>query len=92
MQSIGVGFLCYTIMTFRIRKILMTNMLREIGIKSVNTQLSKAFSVSICACIFISTLNMLTVPIGLIRNATNEQIFSTIKQISIGIENFSQAT
>lgn len=84
LQSIGVGFLCYTIMTFRIRKILMTNMLREIGIKSVNTQLSKTLSVSICACIFISTLNMLTVPIGLIKNVANEQnIFKTFLTFSL---------
>lgn len=59
-------------------------MLREIGIKSVNTQLSKTLSVSICACIFISTLNMLTVPIGLIKNVANEQnIFETFLTFSL---------
>ena len=64
-QSIGVGFLCYTIVVFVIKKTKMAKLMREVGI-FVNTDLSKTLSVAVTASVYISIFNITTIPIGLI--------------------------
>lgn len=69
-QSVGVGFLCYTIVVFRIKKILMANALRKVGV-SVDADLSKTLSVAITSSVYIAMFNMITVPIGILINETS---------------------
>lgn len=64
-QSVGVGYICYSLTVFRIKKVLMVNVLHEVGLH-INNDLSKTLSVAITACVYISILNMITVPIGLL--------------------------
>lgn len=75
-QSVGVGFICYTIVVFRVKKILMTQMLRDVGVP-VNTDLSKTLSVAITACVYISLFNMMTVPIGTLMGKASGNLLNT---------------
>ncbi|MCR5763707.1 MAG: hypothetical protein K6G00_10045 [Treponema sp.] len=70
LQSIGVGFICYTLVVFRIKRIIMAEALQEVGI-SINNDLSKTLSVAITASVYISIFNMMTVPIGLLMGRSD---------------------
>ena len=74
LQSVGVGFLCYTLNVFLTKKILMTNKMREVGIE-VSNNLSRNLTIAIASCVYISLMNMITVPINLIKHPS-EQGFS----------------
>ena len=74
LQSVGVGFLCYTLNVFLTKKILMTNKMREVGIE-VSNNLSRNLTIAIATCVYISLMNMITVPINLIKHPS-EQGFS----------------
>ena len=67
LQSVGIGFLCYTLIVFLVKHILMTSQMREIGIQ-VNENLSRNLNIAIGSCVYISIMNMITVPINLIKN------------------------
>lgn len=67
LQSVGVGFLCYTLNVFLTKRILMANKMREVGI-TVSSNLSKNLTVAIATCVYISLMNMITVPINLIKH------------------------
>ncbi|WP_407427558.1 methyl-accepting chemotaxis protein [Treponema sp.] len=67
LQSVGTGFLCYTLVVFLTKKIFMANKMREIGIE-VSNNLSKNLTVAVGTCVYISLMNMVTVPINLIKN------------------------
>ncbi len=68
-QSVGVGFICYTLIIFRVKKIHMAEAMREVGL-SIHTDLSKTLSVAITTCVYISIFNMMTVPIGILKSET----------------------
>lgn len=65
-QSVGVGFICYTLIVFRVKKVLMAKALQDVGIHVTN-DLSKILTVAITASVYISIFNMITVPIGLLH-------------------------
>lgn len=67
LQSVGIGFLCYTIIVFLVKRIIMTSQMQEIGIQ-VNANLSRNFNIAIASCVYISIMNMITVPINLLRH------------------------
>ncbi|MBQ6565715.1 MAG: hypothetical protein IJL80_01550 [Treponema sp.] len=67
LQSVGVGFLCYTINVFLVKKRLMASRMREVGI-TVSDNLSNTLNVSIITCVYLSVMNMVTVPYGLLSN------------------------
>lgn len=67
LQSVGIGFLCYTLNVFLIKRILMTKRMREVGIE-VNENLSRNLTIAVGSCVYISVMNMLTVPINLLKN------------------------
>ena len=67
LQSVGVGFLCYTINVFLVKRIMMTQSMRDIGIK-VSDNLSSNLRVAMATCVYISLMNMVTVPVNLLRN------------------------
>ena len=67
LQSVGIGFLCYTIIVFLVKRIVMTSQMQEIGIQ-VNANLSRNFNIAIASCVYISIMNMITVPINLLRH------------------------
>jgi uncharacterized coiled-coil DUF342 family protein len=69
LQSVGVGFLCYTINVFLVKKRLMTSQMREAGI-TVSDNLSNTLNISVITCIYLSVINMATVPYGLLKNPT----------------------
>ncbi len=75
-QSIGVGFICYTLVVFRVKKIRMAQAMREVGIH-VNTDMSKTLSIAITSCVYISIFNMITVPIGLLMDKTAGNLLDT---------------
>ena len=74
LQSVGVGFLCYTLNVFVIKKLMMTKLMRNAGI-SVSDNLSKELTVAVGTCVYISVVNMSVVPINLLRNPS-ENAFS----------------
>ncbi|MBR1912764.1 MAG: hypothetical protein IJ828_10480 [Treponema sp.] len=74
-QSVGVGFICYTLVVFRIKRLLMTQALHDVGV-SVPNDLSRTLSVAITASVYISIFNMMTVPIGLLTGRVSGNLFS----------------
>ncbi|MBP5747234.1 MAG: hypothetical protein J6W63_02580, partial [Treponema sp.] len=67
LQSVGVGFLCYTLNVFLVKKILMTKKMREAGI-TVSNNLSRNLSIAVGTCVYISLVNMITIPIHIIKH------------------------
>ncbi len=67
LQSVGVGFLFYTIDVFLIKQLRMTRMMREVGM-SVSDNLTRTLNISVLSCIYLSVMNMATVPYGLLKN------------------------
>ena len=67
LQSVGMGFLCYSLNVFRIKRVLMAPAMREAGIQSKDST-SSGLSVAVGTCIYLTTMNMLTVPVGIINN------------------------
>ena len=89
LQSIGVGFLCYTLNVFVIKKLMMTKLMRNAGI-SVSDNLSKELSVAVATCVYISVVNMITVPINLLRNPVENGFSRFLLYAFIGaVANFS---
>lgn len=68
LQSVGVGFLCYTLNVFLVKKILMTKKMREAGI-TVSNNLSRNLSIAVGTCVYISLVNMITIPIHIIKHS-----------------------
>ena len=81
LQAIGIGFLCYTLNIFIIKRVLMTQAMREIGIK-ISDNLSSNLKIAVGTCVYISVINMITVPIGIIKNPV-ENGFNTFLVYSI---------
>ena len=67
MQGIGMGFLCYTLNVFLIKRLIMTRAMQEAGIE-VSGNLSHTLSVAVGTCVYLSAMNMITVPIGVIMH------------------------
>lgn len=67
LQSVGVGFLCYTINVFLIKRVLMAGCMKEIGMP-VNENLSQNLNIAIVTSIYLSVMNMMTIPINLLKN------------------------
>ena len=67
LESIGVGFLCYTINNVLTKRLLMARCMREVGI-TISDNLSKILNVAVVSCIYASVMNMLTVPVCLLQN------------------------
>ncbi|MCR4631905.1 MAG: hypothetical protein K5786_09755 [Treponema sp.] len=59
LQAIGLGFLCYTLNVFLIKRVYMVNYMREIGIE-VSDNLSKNLSIAVGTCVYISVVNIYT--------------------------------
>ena len=83
LQSMGMGFLCYTIIVFLTKKIFMTQKMREIGIE-VSENLSHNLSIAIATCVFISVMNMITVPINLIQHPDKNSFAKFLVYCAIG--------
>ena len=83
MQSVGVGFLCYTINVFLIKRLRMTRMMREAGI-TVSNNLSKTLNVAVITCIYLSVVNMITVPYGLLKNSSEDAFSKFLTYAIIG--------
>lgn len=83
LQSMGMGFLCYTIIVFLTKKIFMTQKMREIGIE-VSENLSHNLSIAIATCVFISVMNMITVPINLIQHPDKNSFTKFLVYCAIG--------
>ena len=81
LQAIGIGFLCYTLNVFIIKRVLMTQAMREIGIK-ISDNLSSNLKIAVGTCVYISVINMFTVPIGIIKHPV-ENGFNTFLFYSI---------
>ncbi len=76
LHSIGIGFICYTIVTHMIKKDTMTSYLKDVGIKMDN-EISKNTSITFAICLYVAVMNFITVPTGLIKNPVDNglQIF-----------------
>ena len=84
LQSVGVGFLCYTINVFTIKKVLMARQFRELNIKGISTSLTNTLKVAIITSIALSILNMMTVPINLLLNPSGDVFAKFIRYSIIG--------
>jgi len=82
-QSVGVGFLCYTINVFLIKRILMTQSMRKIGIK-VSDNLSRNLNIAIATCIYITMMNTMTAPINILLHPREEAFSTFITYFLIG--------
>ena len=83
LQSVGVGFLCYTINVFLVKRLLMTRMIREVGIR-ISDNLSNTLNISVITCIYLSVINMGTVPYGLLKNPSEGDFSRFILYFAIG--------
>lgn len=83
LQSVGVGFLCYTLNVFLIKRLLMTKKMREIGIK-ISDNLSANLNIALITSIYISIMNMITVPINLLRNPSENSFSKFLIYSAIG--------
>ncbi len=83
LQSVGVGFLCYTLNVFLIKRILMTKQMREIGIK-ISDNLSVNLNIAFITSLYISIMNMITVPINLIKNPSENSFSKFLIYSAIG--------
>ncbi len=66
LQSVGVGFMCYTINNVLVKRIHMASCMREIGIK-VSDNLTKVQNVAVSASVYSAVMDMLCVPYHLIK-------------------------
>ncbi len=83
LQSVGVGFLCYTINVFLVKKLLMTRLMRGVGI-TVSDNLSRTLNISVITCIYLSVMNMATVPYGLLKNPPEDGFSRFVLYFVIG--------
>ena len=83
LQSVGVGFLCYTINVFLVKRLLMTRMIREVGIR-ISDNLSNTLNISVITCIYLSVINIGTVPYGLLKNPSEGDFSRFILYFAIG--------
>lgn len=83
LQSVGIGFLCYTLIVFLVKRILMTRQIREIGI-TVYENLSRNLTIAVGSCVYISVMNMVTVPINLIKNPSENGFSKFLVYCAIG--------
>lgn len=67
LQSIGIGFLCYTVNNVLVKRLIMARYMRDIGIE-ISDNLSKILNVAVVTCIYVSVMNMVLVPVNLLRN------------------------
>ena len=84
LQSVSVGFLCYTINVFTIKKVLMARQFRELNIKGISTSLTNTLKVAIITSIALSIQNMMTVPINLLLNPSGDVFAKFIRYSIIG--------
>ncbi len=67
LQSVGVGFMCYTINNVLVKRLYMTQCMRNIGIK-LSDNLARVQNVAVGACIYVSAMNMITIPYNLLMH------------------------
>ncbi len=67
LHSITIGFLCLTLLIYQIKKGLMANMLRSVGVTSISTDITGSMSLAFVVCICLALINMIMIPIGLLR-------------------------
>lgn len=63
-----IAFLCFVIIVYRIKKGLMTDLLKSVGITSVSNSVTGTISLAFGVCLALAVLNMMLVPLGIIRN------------------------
>ena len=68
LQGIGVGLLGYTVTLYKVKKIKMGNMIKVAGIKGISFDMNKTLKISIIGCIYLSSMDFIIVPIGLLVN------------------------
>ena len=66
LQSVGIGFMCYTINNVLIKRLWMTQQMRSIGIK-LSDNLTRVQNIAVASCIYVSVMNMITVPYNLLQ-------------------------
>ena len=66
LQSVGVGFMCYTINNVLVKRIHMANMMRQIGIE-LSDNLTKVQNVAVSSSVYVAVMNMLCVPYHLLK-------------------------
>ena len=81
MQSVGVGFMCYTVNNVLVKRLYMTQCMREIGIK-LSDNLTRVQNIAVAASIYVSAMNMITVPFNLMLHPV-ENGFSVFLRYSI---------
>lgn len=67
-QSVAIGFMCYTINYVLVKRIYMAGQMRQVGI-ILSENLSRVQNVAMWASIDASIINMMTVPYGIMLNS-----------------------
>ena len=67
-QSVAIGFMCYTVNYVLVKRIYMANQMRSVGIK-LSENLSRVQNVAMWASINTAIINMMTVPYGIMLNS-----------------------
>ena len=83
MQSLAIGFMCYTVNYVLVKRIYMAGLMRQIGIK-LSENLSLVQNVAMWASIDASIINMMTVPYGILLNPRPDGFKTFIPYALIG--------
>ncbi|MCR4733573.1 MAG: hypothetical protein K5829_01015 [Treponema sp.] len=67
-QGIAVGLLGYTVTIYRIKKIRMGKMLKDVGLKNTSFNLNQTLQICIIGSILLTTIDFIMVPIWLLKN------------------------
>ena len=84
LQSMSVGFLCYTINVFTIKNVLMQKQLDEANIRGVAKNMQSTLAIAFVTCVFLAMMNMITVPIHLLQQAGGDSFFIFLRYCVIG--------
>ena len=89
LQSVGIGFMCYTMNNVLVKRLHMAQCMRSIGIK-VSDNLSVVQNIAVGASVYVSVMNMVTVPFNLLKNPGAKVLPKFIIYVIIGaILNFA---
>ena len=67
LQSVGIGFMCYTINNVLVKRLWMTQQMRSIGMK-LSDNLTRVQNIAVASCVYVSVMNMITVPYNLVQH------------------------
>ncbi len=82
LQSVSVGFLCYTLNIFLIKNVMMEKQLRATKIEGVAKSISNTLFVAVATSVVLCIMNMITVPINLLLDQ-RENAFGVFVRYSI---------